>query len=51
MNFNRAERIVWLEFDTVNEAKEFSNIWHSIKRSQAPKHLNYEQKNREGIEK
>ena len=47
MNFNRAERIVWLEFDTINEAKEFSNIWHSIKRSQ--KHLNVNQKNGEGI--
>ena len=47
MNFNRAERIVWLEFNTVEEAKEFSNIWHSIKRSQ--KDLYVGTKKREGI--
>ena len=54
MNFNRAERIVWLEFDTIDEAKEFSNLWHSIKRDsnqRSPKHLNYESKKCEGIKK
>lgn len=49
MNFNRAERIVWLEFNTVEEAKEFSRAFNSVQRSQ--KHLNVNQKNDEGTKK
>mgnify|MGYP001273388215 CR=1 FL=1 len=49
MNFNRAERIVWLEFNTVEEAKEFSRAFNNVQRS--PKHLNEESKKREGLKK